>query len=396
MFKRSILASVAVCVAIVGLAPSADAGILVYEDGDKFVEIGGRLQLQFLYFSEDPREGETESQETIFFRRLRPYIAGSVTKNWNGKFQWDMGKSIDGDELAVKDAYMQFTGWKNIKIFIGNSKTPFSREFLASSKRQQTVERWFVGQHNFGSPDRQLGFRLDGNSDSKRFEYKVAIGGQNFDPDNRRMDFDTPANDAGDWNIGWVGAGRISFYPRQPIKRDQGDFERGAFNYALEAAAFSWASSDNRLEYTDVDENGNQICTSSSKCDLDTATGWELSAGIRGRGVSADLEYNQINGKMIADNVDSGMYVNGETTIDKWQIEGGYMLASAPVELVAKWDSMDTDGYETEWQAFDVGLNYFFNKHKVKVQFLYRNESNVNGVDGDDRWQGIMQWQFVF
>ena len=142
------------------------------------------------------REGEDESQSTIFFRRLATlYFAGSVTKNWLGKVQFDLGKSLDGDEVAVKDAYMQYTGFKNLKIFIGSSKTVFSREFLASSKRQQTVERWFVGQHNFGSPDRMLGFRVDGNTDNKKFEYKLNVGGQSFDPDNRRMDFDNPAND---------------------------------------------------------------------------------------------------------------------------------------------------------------------------------------------------------
>ncbi|MGB5478454.1 MAG: hypothetical protein WBO53_15710, partial [Thermoanaerobaculia bacterium] len=122
----------------------------------------------------------------------------------------------------------------------------------------------------------------------------------------------------------------------------------------------------------------------------------ELSGGIRGHGLSVDLEYNEVAGSMIADNVNSGMYVNGETTIKKWQLEGGYMLANIPLEFVYKRDSMDTDGYERKWYANDIGINYFFNQHKAKAQFLYRIESNVNGVDGDDRNQFVMQWQFVF
>jgi phosphate-selective porin OprO/OprP len=406
MFKRSFLILAVASAAAAGLAPRAHAGVKVWEDGDKWVELGGRLQMQYLYITEDPREGEGGSESTIFFRRLRPYIAGSVTKNWWGKFQWDMGKSLDGDEVAVKDAYMQYIGFKNHVIFIGNSKTVFSREFLASSKRQQTVERWFVGQHNFGSPDRMLGFRVDGHSSNKKFEYKFNIGGENFDPDNRRMDFDTPANDTGDWTMGYVGAGRLSYYPLGAIKRDQGDFDRGSFKYAIEGAAFYWTESDNRADYTDIDENGNRICNSSSKCDLDNATGWELSGGVRGRGLSVDLEYNEIAGELQARSfsddegnlipLNSGMYINGETTIKKWQLEGGYMLPNIPIELVYKRDSMDADGYETAWYANDFGLNYFFNKHKAKVQFVFRDESNVNGADGDNRQQVIMQWQFVF
>ena len=406
MLRRLSLVVVVICIASVVSVPVANAGIKVYEDGDKWVELGGRLQLQYLYLTDDPREGEGGSEDTIFFRRLRPYIAGSVTKDWWGKFQWELGKSLDGDEVAVKDAYMQYIGIKNHRIFIGNSKTVFSREFLTSSKRQQTVERWFVGQHNFGSPDRMLGFRLDGNSSSKKFEYKVNIGGENFDPDNRRMDFDTPANDTGDWTMGYVAAGRLTYMPLGAIARDQGDFSRGSFKVAVEGAAFVWSESDNRSAYTDVTEDGVKVCTSSSKCDLDNATGWELSGGVRGRGLSVDLEYNEVAGELQARSfvddegnlipLDSGMYVNGETTIKKWQLEGGYMLASIPIEFVYKRDSMDTDGYDKAWYANDFGVNYFFNKHKAKVQFLLRDESNVNGSDGDDRQQIVMQWQFVF
>ena len=72
-----------------------NAGIKVYEDGDKFIEIGGRMQIQYLYFSESPAEATVKAATTIFFSRLRPYISGSVTKNWSGKVQFDMGKSID-------------------------------------------------------------------------------------------------------------------------------------------------------------------------------------------------------------------------------------------------------------------------------------------------------------
>jgi len=395
MFSRIVLVLVLAWVALVGLAATGYAGLKVYEDGDKFIEIGARIQIQYLSISEDPREGQSGSQDTIFFRRLRPYIAGSVTKSWWGKVQFDFGKALDSDEVAIKDAYMQYTGLKNHKIFIGNSKTVFSREFLTSSKRQQTVERWFVGQHNFGSPDRMLGCRIDGQTDNQRIEYKLNVGGESFDPDNRRMDFDTPVNDAGDFNLGWVGAGRLTYFITEPFSRDQGDFTRGSLKLVIEGAAFAWTNNDNDLVHTE-EIDGVQVCTNEGKCDLDNAQGWELSGGMRGHGFSVDLEYNQIAGEMIAKNVNSGMYVNGQTTIEKWQLEGGYMLDSIPVELVYKRDSMDTDGYEKKWYANDFGVNYFFNKHKAKVQLVYRMESNVNGADGDDRNQFVMQWQFVF
>ena len=48
------------------------------------------------------------------------------------------------------------------------------------------------------------------------------------------------------------------------------------------------------------------------------------------------------------------------------------------------------------WDATELGINYFWNKHKVKVQFTYRMGQNVNGVNGVDADTGLLQWQFVF
>ena len=81
------------------LAPAALAGIVVYEKGDKKVEVGGRVQLQYLYVS--PENGD--SVDKLFFRRLRPYLAGSVTENWSGKIQFDFGEAIDQNEVAIND-----------------------------------------------------------------------------------------------------------------------------------------------------------------------------------------------------------------------------------------------------------------------------------------------------
>jgi hypothetical protein len=367
----------------------ATAGIEVYESGDKFIEIGGRIQIQYL--RTEPDDGEARDQ--VFFRRLRPYIAGSVTKNWSGKIQFDFGKSIDGDEVAIKDAYMQYKGWKNKTLTIGNSKTPFSREFLTSSKRQQTVERGFVGDHNFGTPDRQLGLRLEGQNSSKKITYMVAVGSEHHDPDVRRMDFDTPVNNKEDWNEGLVVAGRIDFHPMGFMKFDQGDFRSDEWKSNFSVGFFSWSNDDDNNTYTDSTTGQS---TSSSKADLDSAEGLELSAGVRGKGVSVDAEFNLVSGDTVDSGFTGGIYRGGTTDLDQFQIEGGYMLANTPIELVGKWETLDADNYEDSWNATELGVNYFWNEHKVKVQFTYRLGENVFGVRGSDRDTAFLQWQFVF
>jgi len=369
------------------LVPAAEAGVVVYEEGDKKVEIGGRIHLQFVRV--DPDEGE--AQNDAFFRRLRPYIAGSVTKNWEGKIQFDFGKSLDDDEVSIKDTYMRYTGWEGKKLTIGNVKTPFSREFLTSSKHQQLVERSFVGDHNFGSPDRFLGFRLDGTTSSKKLGYALALGSESHDPGVFRMDFDTPVDDQSDWNEGLILAGRLDFHPRGEMKFDQGDFDRGSVKTSFSLAAFSWTNDDDRNTYTD-----NGVATSDSKADLDNAAGFEISAGLRGHGVSIDVEYQLISGDTVAEGFTGGAYQDGTTDLDKLAVEGGYMFAGNHFEIVGGWDMLDASGYEDTWERLSFGVNYFWNKHKTKVQFTYRFGSNVLGIAGADTETTFLQFQYVF
>lgn len=226
---------------LAGPMPAA-AGVVIYEEGNKKIEIGGRVQVQYTQIDVD---GE-ETVDDLFFRRLRLYIAGTVTENWVAKIQFDFGKSFDDDEVAVKDAYIRYTGWDNLQLTVGNQKPPFSREFLTSSKKLQQVERPFTGSHNFGNPDRFLGAKLDGKAVDNKLAYSVAFGAEDHDPAVGRMDFDTPANDQSDWNQGWLAAGRIDFHPLGEMKYDQGDFGPDETRFTISIAAFTWANDDDR------------------------------------------------------------------------------------------------------------------------------------------------------
>ncbi|MGB5438758.1 MAG: porin, partial [Gammaproteobacteria bacterium] len=89
------------------------AGITVYKgDNGEYVKIGGRIQLQ--YHREDP--DNSSSEDELFFRRLRPYVEGSLHPDWMGKFQIDFGKADGDNEVAVKDAYLQYKGFNNMKV----------------------------------------------------------------------------------------------------------------------------------------------------------------------------------------------------------------------------------------------------------------------------------------
>ncbi len=72
------------------------------------------------------------------------------------------------------------------------------------------------------------------------------------------------------------------------------------------------------------------------------------------------------------------------------------MLPSNRIELVGSWESLDADNYLDSWNATEVGVNYFWNRHNVKAQLIYRMGENRFGVPGDDGDTTLLQWQFVF
>jgi hypothetical protein len=371
------------------ITQEAEAGITVFKDGDKYLKIGGRIQLQ--YHSEKPDDGETTDE--LFFRRLRPYIEGSIHEDWLGKFQWDMGGSSGDNELVVKDAYLQYKGLKGHKVTIGNANFPFSRELLTSSKKQQLVERTFVGDHNYGTPNRNLGVHVTGGALDKKITYGVSVASASIDPDDDKLDFDTPVNKDSDFNEGWIFGGRVDLHPLGNLKMSQGDFQREP-KFTIGVSAFVWNNDDDNNTYTDPATN---LDTSGgSKPDVHEVTGFEASTALRLYGFSLDAEYNIFDAETIDPSVTSGIWENGEADLENWAIEGGFMVLRDKLEIVGAFQSQDANGYMTEWERTSVGVNYFFKKHDIKIQTTYRMNDNVKGVPGDDEDELFVQMQFVF
>lgn len=364
------------------------AGGVKYEndDGD-YLKLGGRIQLQ--YHMTDPDSGE--STDELRFRRLRPYIEGSVHEDWKGKWQFDLGKG----SVEIKDAYLQFKGLDVCSVSFGNKNFPFSREFITSSKKQHLVERTFVGDHNYGTPDRQVGVHLAGGvaEDMLRWDLSVAKGA--IDPSNKKLDFDTVAslNAGDDWLEGNMYGGRLELFPIGYFKPEQGDFKR-ELKAALAVGAFGWDNDDDHVNI-DVDETTGEESYSNS--DVDSVTGVEVSGAIRVAGVSIDAEYNVfeaelVHGKSGAD----GIYENGETTLENYAVEGGVMVVPSKLELVAGYQSQDADGYAKTWNRTSVGANFFVAKHDIKYQVSYRMGENKDGKDGNDVDELFVQAQYVF
>ena len=365
MYRELLTAVIITCV----ISLPASAGGVKYKTGDKFFKLGGRIQYQ--YYRKEPSGGK--STDKTFFRRFRPYIKGSLYKDWVGKFQWDMGKAEGKNELAVKD-----------------KKFPFSREDLTSSKKQQLVERTFVGDHNYGSPDRQMGLVFKGHNNDKKLTWAAAVADARIDPDANKLDFDTPANEDSDFNQGSIIGARASFHPFGYLKMSQGDFKKKT-KATISVAAFTWSNDNdnNTRTASGADTSGG------AKPDVSGVTGLELSGAFRGAGFSVDAQYNSFNADTVDGSVTSGIYKNGSTQLTNMAVEGGYMFGES-FEIVAAYSIQDADGYAVNWTRNSFGVNYFVHKHYIKIQASYRTNNNMKGVDGKDENELFIQTQYVF
>ena len=348
-------------------------------DGDKFLEVGARIQLQ--YKLDDPATGQ--KTDDIFFRRLRVRVAGSMHKDWKGQVEWDMGKATDDNEISVKESWMLYSGWNNMTLRIGNSSFPFSREFMTPYTKQQLVERTFVGDLNYGTPDKNVGLHLRGHNSDKILTYRASASIGSVQADDAKLRFNTPVNDLSDYADGYMIGGRVDYHPLGFVKFQQGDFS-GKTRFTLGAAAYAWSNDGDVI-----------ISAPVASQEVDSITALEISAAFRSHGFSIDAQYNNFDSELVDASHTGGLYRNGKTTMNNAAIEGGYMFNNR-IELVAGYQAQDADNYDTSWNRSSLGANWFIEGNDIKVQLSYWMGENLDGTSGKDKDEIFLQTQFDF
>ncbi len=126
-------------------------------DGSFKLKIGGRIQHDWAYLTEDDRLEQTigsNVEDGNEFRRARLYVSGTIYDNIEFKAQYDFA----GGDADFKDVYM---GLKKVPVVggvrVGHFKEPFSIEELTSSKYLTLMERSLV---NTFAPGRNAGIML--------------------------------------------------------------------------------------------------------------------------------------------------------------------------------------------------------------------------------------------
>jgi len=124
--------------------------------------------------------------------------------------------------------------------------------------------------------------------------------------------------------------------------------------------------------------------------------GVEASSGLRGYGFSGDIEYQRIHSDLRNATFTGGRYSNGNTDLNKFTINGGYMIIRDKVELAGSYALMTASNFPRNWDSYRVGLNYFVHEYAIRFSTDVTFNVNAYGTDGATETVGRLQAQFAW
>ena len=98
------------------------------------MKVGGRIMVDYALMDEDDLGNTGNASE---FRRARLFVAGTAYNDFAYKLNIDFA----GNATTIKDAYLQYNGWKPASFTLGHHDAPFSLETFTSSKYITFIER---------------------------------------------------------------------------------------------------------------------------------------------------------------------------------------------------------------------------------------------------------------
>jgi len=98
------------------------------------MKVGGRIMADYAFMDDDDLAKTGNASE---FRRARLFVAGNTYNDFSYKLNIDFA----GNGTTIKDAYIQYNGWKPASFTLGHHDAPFSLNSFTSSKYITFIER---------------------------------------------------------------------------------------------------------------------------------------------------------------------------------------------------------------------------------------------------------------
>ena len=136
------------------VASTVQDGILVFQNKEQNYKFWFDIRVQgdaAVFFGYD--KNLTEIGNGMLMRRTRFAVKAQLDKNWYGELDTDWTSGTP----EIKDAYIAFTGVKNLEIKAGNFKENFSIQRNTTSRYLQFMERPMV---TYLAPSRHMGINV--------------------------------------------------------------------------------------------------------------------------------------------------------------------------------------------------------------------------------------------
>jgi hypothetical protein len=331
-------------------------------DGRFSMNIRGRAQLRYELVTDSFRPGEANGSSTFMARRVRLLVQGQLfNEDWNYYVQFGFSnRDTESDlRLPLRDAYMTWSGVRDMNVRFGQGKVPTGRQRVVSSSALQMPDRSIIT--NEFNLDRDVGiqifsndlFGLDG-----RLGYNLGVYGG--DGRNRT---------GGDFGMLYVA--RVSFLPM------------GRFDDFIEADVTRSAEPHLAISASGV-INMNSVRYRSTFDRTYTLGSFDFAHGgfdaqfkWRGLSVQAEAFVRTVIGSRRS-YVDSTDPLNVVTETARtgagYYVQAGYML-NDHAEVVARWGEMRpftsvTNALPQEGEL-GAGFNWYFQRHDFKIQADY-------------------------
>ena len=349
--------------------------------GEFSLNLRGRMQLQATVLVPTPGSDAVRSNQFVV-RRARLILKGDLP--WH--LSWVMHLGFSANDLEadapnpIRDLYVQWNGWRDLSLRVGQMKVPFDVQRVVSSSSLQLVDRSLATLEL--NLDRDIGFLLfsdDLFGWGKRLKYAVGI----WQGDGR--------NRIGT-NIGLLYTARVSFHPFGGLdEKVEGDIERSSkFRLAIGGGiARNNETPRPRSTYGTPYKLPGGFDYTHGTGDVHVKWhGFSLLAEVYVRQADTDSRTGVVNGATLTEYSRSGW---------GWFAQAG-MFATPWLEFAARYGDLQpfagTDPTFVRNREIGGGANVFFMKHDLKLMADYFWLDDGRGGNGRHQVRVLAQLYF--
>jgi len=336
-------------------------GGLQYRSDDGRFEVGLTNQVQVEASATDRDLGDSGSSFDVDDYKL--ILEGRAEDRFAFRVQANLTGGSETSENLLEDAWIRYDARPLARIWAGQGKVPFGRQFMAWSGHLQFVDRSIVTERF--AHGRDVGLSLMGENRNQKYAYSVGVYNGNG--------INRAAND----NRDVMATARLVITPFGPCEVMESDPEwtkRTGHRLAIGVAALT-----------------NNVGTDSIEEERTTTGAFELAYKVRG--FSVVLEF-------FTQNEDQVLALPGdEVETDGWYGQAGYLFRNH-FEIAGRYAVILPDLANQDVTETGVAVGYYFRGHRSKLQADWRSINFEAGVppssDTSDRTQVRAQYQLLF